>query len=170
MHWTKRRLATKIVRNFQRNLMTMNQTAALSVIFYFNNIAIYVISSLEHSLPQKYLFFFDICRIIVVENILLKFLLPVLLIAKSKTDLPTLWLKEPTEEKEFFLSMGSIRPRQDLAISLVKEVSWAKFLYLTNRMKKTGRDDVRNIFVKEQPLNGKLSRFVYVWCLKETTL
>ena len=145
--------------------MTMNQTAALSVIFYFNNIAIYFISSLEHSLPQKYLFFFDICRIILVENILLKFLLPVLLIAKSKSDLPTLWIKEPKEEKEFYMWMGSIRPRQDLAISLVKDVAWSKFLYLTNRMKKIrSRDDIRTniIFVKEQPNNGKFSRFAYV--------
>ena len=166
MHWTKSRLAGKIISKFQRNMMTMNQTSALSVIFYFNNISIYVLSSLEDSVPGKYLFLFDICRIIVVENILLKFLLPVVLIARSRTNLPSLWLKTTREEKEFYFWMGSIKPRKDLSMSLLNEAGGVKFIYLTNRIKKlrTNREEIRNdiIFVKEQPKNGKFSRFLYV--------
>ena len=173
MHWTKNRLSVKIMRNFQRNLMTMNQTACLAVIFYFNSIATYCLPYLEHTVPHRVLFIFEICRIIVVENILLKIILPLVLIVRSRTTLPALWMRDSKKEKEFYFSMGNIKPRNDLMISLENGNCHGKFSYLTQRTKKfkEEKDDYRNniIFVKQRQ-NGKLSLCIDLLKVKRTMI
>ena len=167
MHWTKNRLSAKIMRKFQRNLLTMNQTAFLAVIFFLNHIATYGLSSLEGTVDTKYLNIFEFGRIIVVENVFLKIILPIMLIARSKSKLPALWLKDSNSVKTFYFSMSNIKPRNDLVFALENEYcnDSYRFNYLSNPIKKSeekinySKDNV--ILVKRCP-NQTISRFIYI--------
>ena len=167
MHWTKRALSVKIMRKFQRNLLTMNQTAFLAVIFFLNHIATYGLSSLEDIVDTKYLIILEFCRIIVVENVLLKIILPILLISRSRSKLPALWLKDSNSRKSFYFSMSNIKPRNDLLIALENEYcnDNYRFNYLSNAIKKAGEkeNDSKNhiLLVKRDPNRG-MSRFIYI--------
>ena len=167
MHWTKNRLSVKIMRKFQRNLLTMNQTAFLAVIFYLNHITTVGLSSLEDIIPRKYLLTFEFCRIIFVENVCLKIILPIMLISRSKSKLPALWLKNSNSVKTFYFSMSNIKPRNDLVITLENGYCNAsyRFNYLRTPVEK--KVEIENgsknniILVKKSP-NPKISRFIYI--------
>ena len=169
MHWTKNnRLSVKIMRKFQRNLLTMNQTAFLSIIFFLNHIATYGLSFLEDIVQTKYLIIFEFCRIIVVENVFLKIILPIMLISRSKSKLPALWLKDSNSVKIFYFSMSNIKPRNDLVIELENEycnTDSCRFSYLFSKHIKKAEEenDGKNniILVKRRP-NGRMSRFIYI--------
>ena len=166
MHWTKNRLSVKIMRKFQRNLLTMNQTAFLAVIFFLNHIATYALSSLEDIVETKYLNIFEFCRIIVVENVFLKFILPIMLITTSKSKLPALWLKDSNSVKTFYFSMSNIKPRNDVVIALENEYcNDSYFNYLSNPIKETEEkmnDSKDNIILVKRCPNQKMSRFIYI--------
>ena len=170
MHWTKSRLSGKIMRKFQRNLLTMNQTAVLSVIFFLNHIATVGLSLLEDIVLTKYLTIFEFCRIIVVENAFLKIVLPIMLISRSKSKLPALWLKDSNSVKIFYFSMSNIKPRNDMVIVLENEYfsyDSFRFNYLLSKPIKIVEDEEKNshdniILVKRGP-NQRMSRFIYVW-------
>ena len=169
MHWTKSRLSDKIMRKFQRNLLTMNQTAVLSVIFFLNHIATVGLSLLEDIVLTKYLTIFEFCRIIVVENAFLKIVLPIMLISRSKSKLPALWLKDSNSVKIFYFSMSNIKPRNDMVIVLENEYfsyDSFRFNYLLSKPIKIVEDEEKNshdniILVKRGP-NQRMSRFIYV--------
>ena len=171
MHWTKNRLSVKIMRKFQRNLLTMNQTAFLAVIFYLNHIITVGLSSLEDIIPRKYLLTFEFCRIIFVENVCLKIILPIMLISRSKSKLPALWLKNSNSVKTFYFSMSNIKPRNDLVITLENGYcnDSYRFNYLRTPVEK--KVEIENgsknniILVKKSP-NPKISRFIYIWTKK----
>ena len=170
MHWTKNnRLSVKIMRKFQRNLLTMNQTAFLSIIFFLNHIATYGLSFLEDIVHTKYLIIFEFCRIIVVENVFLKIILPIMLISRSKSKLPALWLKDSNSVKIFYFSMSNIKPRNDLVIAFENEYcnyDSYRFNYLLSKpikkVEEEENDSKNNIILVKRRPNQRMSRFIYI--------
>ena len=166
MHWTKSRLSVKIMRKFQRNLLTMNQTALLAVIFYLNHIATYGLSSLENIVPTNYLINLEFFKIIVLENVFLKIILPIMLISRSKSKLPALWLKDSNSAKIFYISMSNIKPRNDLVISIENEYcnDRYRFIYLSNPVKKAEKEenDSKSYIILVKRRRNQMSRFIYI--------
>ena len=104
--WKQRKL--RIRQRGQINLVTLYQTVGLLVFIYLDNSVLSYLLGTQ----QKSVFILETLRIILIENIFLKFLLPILLIINSKTRLPALWVDKHHRRLEFFTSSPSFIPRR----------------------------------------------------------
>ena len=102
IYWKKKRILFKIPK-YQRNVLTLNQTVGVIGLVYSNNILCdYLLACFP---PSELLFILETLRVILIENILTRFLLPLLLILNTRRTLPELWAEKDWERQEFFMTI-----------------------------------------------------------------
>ena len=80
IYWKKKRILLKIPKS-QRNVLTLKQTVAVIFLVYTNNLLTdYILAIFQ---PTEFLFIMEELRVILLENILTRLLLPVLLILNT---------------------------------------------------------------------------------------
>ena len=90
------------------NVLTLKQTVILLILFSVDNTVLsYFISD---ELNEFYLNF-EILRVIIVENIFYKFLVPLYLLIDSRSKLPLLWADEEQRKLKFFMTAPSFISR-----------------------------------------------------------
>ena len=120
IYWKRKRILLKIPKT-QRNVLTLNQTVAIILLVYVNNVLCDYLLSLFP--PSEFLFILEELRVVLVENIITRLLLPILLILNTKITLPALWAEKPWRRREFFttkLIFQSNFPATE--VSVVEEV------------------------------------------------
>ena len=101
IYWKKRRISDKIGNN-QRNLLTLKQTLGIILFIYCNNVvADYILAWFK---PSRLVFLLEEMRVILVENLLIRFLLPIVLIIYTKTSLPALWSNQDIRRSKFYMT------------------------------------------------------------------
>ena len=124
--WKNRREKKIVKMNY--NIMSLNQTIFLLVLLYLDN------TFLSYFIVDKtnVVFNLEIFRLIFVENILLRFLIPLYLIFDSRTRLPALWAENPERKLEFF--MTSFKPQPRPVVTKFKEPQKAPVLSQKKKM------------------------------------
>ena len=97
----KKRILLKIPKH-QQNVLTLSQTVATILLIYTNNVLCDYLLSLAPS--SEILFILEELRVILMENLLTRFLLPILLILNTQRTLPALWTEKPWKRREFFMT------------------------------------------------------------------
>ena len=101
IYWKKKRISFKIEKN-QRNVLTLKQTLGLIFFIYCNNVlADYVLASFK---PSTLVFLMEELRVVLVENLLTRFVIPIVLIINTKRHLPGLWTDTEMIRSEFFMT------------------------------------------------------------------
>ena len=101
IYWKKKRILLKIPK-YQWNVLTLNQTVALIFLVYTNNLLCdYLLIFFP---PSELLFILEELRVILVENLIIRFLLPFFLILNTKRRLPALWTETSWKRREFFMT------------------------------------------------------------------
>ena len=101
IYWKKKRLLSKIPK-CQRNVLTLKQTVAVIFLVYSNNLVCdYLLAFFP---PTQFLFILEELRVLLGENIITRFLLPVLLILNTRRTLPALWTEKSWKRREFFMT------------------------------------------------------------------
>ena len=120
IYWKKKRLLSKIPK-CQRNVLTLKQTVAVIFLVYSNNLVCdYLLAFFP---PTQFLFILEELRVLLVENIVIRFLLPVLLILNTRRTLPALWAEKDCERREFFMTkLNSQSDFPDSEALVVQEV------------------------------------------------
>ena len=105
--WKKRKLKIKR-QNF--NVITFSQTWLILLLLYLNNVLLDFLFPLI--VKEELLFNLEMLRVILIENILFKLLIPILMILQSKATLPYLWIDKDFNGKQmFFMTKQNILPR-----------------------------------------------------------
>ena len=107
--WTRKGLSGKINRK-QVNVLTLKQTIILILFLYFDYLLTAGCRHLIDLVDSKLLLAIEMGRILLIENILLKFLLPFFLIKNTKSKIPLLWSKDKVGNVTFF--MTELKPIQ----------------------------------------------------------
>ena len=101
IYWKKKRILLRIPK-YQRNVLTLNQTVAVILWLYTNNILCdYLLAIFP---PSEFLFILEELRVLLGENIVTKFLLPICLILNTRRTLPALWTEKSWKRQEFFMT------------------------------------------------------------------
>ena len=101
IYWKKKRILCKIPK-YQRNVLTLKQTVGLIILLYANNMLCdYLLAVFP---PSEFLFILEELRVILVENLLTRFLLPILLISNTQRTFPALWAEKHWKRREFFMT------------------------------------------------------------------
>ena len=101
IYWKKKRILLRIPK-YQRNVLTLNQTVAVILWLYTNNILCdYLLAIFP---PSEFLFILEELRVLLGENIVTKFLLPICLILNTRRTLPALWTEKSWKRREFFMT------------------------------------------------------------------
>ena len=101
IYWKKKRL-TNNIENHQRNVLTLKQTLGLLFLIYCSNVlSDYTLSLFK---PTDLVFFLEELRVLLVENLLIKFTIPIVLILNTKKHLPGLWTNREIKRSEFFMT------------------------------------------------------------------
>ena len=106
--WTKQQI--KQTSRTQNNVLTLNQTVALSVWLLAD---IFSFQLILNMIPPEKVVQFEIMKIIVVDNICYRFLLPLILLFSTKKCFPVLWTERPLRtQRDFYQSEMRIIPRR----------------------------------------------------------
>ena len=117
IYWKKKRILSRIEK-YQRNVLTLKQTVAVILFIYTNNVICdYLLAIFP---PSEFLFILEELRVVLVENLLTRFLLPVLLILNTKRTLPALWTEKTWKRREFFMTKLNFPTTK---VSVVQETS-----------------------------------------------
>ena len=114
MLWKKKRVFVKVKKY---NVLTFNQTLKIVIILYINNAVFdYIFQSdittvLLYYYSSQQIFTLEMLRVILLENICLKFLMPIFFILNTRTSLRSLWSEIPYKQINFFMSEPSYLPR-----------------------------------------------------------
>ena len=122
--WARNGLAGKVNRK-QVNVLTLKQTIILIIFLYLD----YLIASGSRHLigifNAKILFAIEMSRVLLIENILLKFILPLFLIIKTKSKVPLLWAREDVENVIFFMTQSKLIEPQNYELPQVRSTKYA---------------------------------------------
>ena len=86
IYWKKKRVF--IPARSQHNVITLNQTVLLVILLNLDSMLTYVL----HPNSQRLFFLLELLKIIFIENIFFKCLVPVFLLHWSRRHYPTLWV------------------------------------------------------------------------------
>ena len=104
--WKNRREKKKTKINY--NIMSLNQTILLLILLYVDNTFLpYFIND-----KTKIVFNMEMLRIIFIENIFFRFLVPIYMIIDGKSKLPALWVENHERKLKFFMTRFVPSPRQ----------------------------------------------------------
>ena len=127
--WKKKRIFVKVKKY---NCLTFNQTLNIVIILYINNAVLdyifqcNIITVLLYYLPSKQIFNLEMLRVIFIENIGLKFIMPIMLIINTKSSLRSLWSEVPYKQINFFMSEPSYLPRSRSPINNQLHMAFTK--------------------------------------------
>ena len=115
VYWKKRQQKKPMKVSGNVNVMTLWQTVCYIIFVSLDNTVLsFVISSdfLSYfELDENLAFNLEMLRVILVENIFFKFLVPLYLLQNSKTSLPSLWVERDWRRLEFSMTSQSLIPR-----------------------------------------------------------
>ena len=127
--WKKKRLFVKVKKY---NVLTFNQTLNIVIILYINNAVLdyifqfNIINALLFFLSSEHIFTLEMLRVILIENIVLKFVMPIIFIINTRASLRSLWSEIPYKEINFFMSEPSYVPRSRPPIMHQLHLSFTK--------------------------------------------
>ena len=107
IHWKKKRQVTVTRVKENHNVMTLHQTLGLVILIHLNS-TLFPSFLMDIS---KQNFNIEMFRIIFIENIFFKCLIPVLLLRRSRRDLRSLWANSQPRKISFFITPSSLIPR-----------------------------------------------------------
>ena len=105
--WKKKRHLIRARGNY--NVITLNQTLLLVCLLSLDNILHTVLVVFREDL--NLVFTLDILRIILIENIFFKILIPAYLLLQSRTHYKPLWAASQERKLNFFMTQPSFIPR-----------------------------------------------------------
>ena len=117
IYWKKKRILCQIPK-YQWNVLTLKQTVTLIILIYLNSVpGDYLVGAFP---PSESLFIYEELRVILTENLITRFLLPILLILNTQRTLPALWAEKPWKRRDFFMTKLNF---PETTISVEQEVS-----------------------------------------------
>lgn len=129
IYWKKKRILCQIPK-YQWNVLTLKQTVTLIILIYINSVpGDYLVGAFP---PSEYLFIYEELRVILTENLIIRFLLPILLIRNTQRTLPALWTEKPWKRREFFMTQPNFPQTKitveeevsgDVQVSVEEEIS-----------------------------------------------
>ena len=114
------------VNKKQQNLLTLNQTVGINIWLTMDLIST---DFLFWLLPGENVMVLEMVKIIIVDNICYRFLVPLLLLLNTKKMFPELWSDMTVKRREFYLTDQRILPRRPSIIQ--PEIIEHKFRYLS---------------------------------------
>ena len=96
--WKKNRLQ---VPKYQRNLLSLNQTVAIRT---WLTLDFYLVQLILMIIPEEKILLFEMVKLIIVDNICYRFLIPLLLIFTTKKNLPQLWSVKSGPRETFYMT------------------------------------------------------------------
>ena len=135
--WKNRREKKKVKMKY--NIMSLNQTILILVMLYLDN------AFLSYFIVDKnnFVFNMEMFRLIFIENICFRFLVPLYLIFDSKSKLPALWAENTERKLDFFMTSSKLWPRP--VVTRFKEPQKAPILSQRKKKVTFGNDVVINI-------------------------
>ena len=105
IYWKKKRMF--IPKRGQYNVITLNQSVLLVILIYLNTMFSYLLTPTEH----KFVFFMELMKIIFIENIFFKCLIPVYLLLCCKQNYAILWVDRKQKKMNYFMTPPSFIAR-----------------------------------------------------------
>ena len=96
------------------NVVTLSQTVALLSLFSIDNTLLSFVISSDNifGMSNELVFNLEMLRVIFIENIFFKFLVPLYLLQNTGTNLPSLWAERNYRNQDFFMTVRKLTPRQ----------------------------------------------------------
>ena len=93
------------------NVITLKQTVILLILISLDNAGLSYVICRDNSLgmSEDLVFLLEMLRVILIENIFFKFLLPLYFLVGSRTSLPSLWAQQDDRKLKFFLTTRRLR-------------------------------------------------------------
>lgn len=107
IYWKKKRLFIPARSQRQYNVMTLNQTVLLVILINLDSMLTYLL----HPNSQQLFFLLELLKIIFIENIFFKCLIPVYLLLSSRRHYATLWVDRKPRRLTFFMTPPSFIAR-----------------------------------------------------------
>lgn len=112
--WKKKRLNVRVKKY---NVLTFYQTLKIVIILYINN-AVFdyifqcnIVTAILYYYSSEHIFILEMLRVIFLENIFIKFIMPTIFIINTRSSLRSLWSEVPYKQINFFMSEPSYMPR-----------------------------------------------------------
>ena len=105
--WKRKKTFIPARRGCQYNLVTLNQTVLLVILLQLDSMCSYLL----HPSDQRLVFVIELLKIIFIENIFFKFLIPVYLLSSSRRHYPILWVDRRQKTNDFFMTTPSFKAR-----------------------------------------------------------
>ena len=114
VYWKRRHVRKPMAVPGNVNVVTLKQTVTLLTLFSFDNTLLAFIITTDNALgiSNELVFLLEMLRVIFIENIFFKFLVPLYLLQNSRTSLPALWAERNCRKQKFFITALSLTPRQ----------------------------------------------------------
>ena len=114
IHWKRRHSRKPMAVPGNVNVVTLKQTVTLLTLFSFDNTLLAFVITTDNALgiSNELVFLLEMLRVIFIENIFFKFLVPLYLLQNSRTSLPALWAERNCRKQKFFITALSLTPRQ----------------------------------------------------------
>ena len=107
IYWKKKKMS--IPARSQYNVITLNQTVLLVILLQIDSMSSYLLHPNDQS--QRLVFVIELLKIIFIENIFFKFLIPIYLLLCSRRHYPTLWVDRKQRKFHFFMTQPSFIAR-----------------------------------------------------------
>ena len=109
IHWKKRQMPPgSFGVKGNRNVVTLNMTFLLVILIYLDNA---VLAYFIGPINQHFFFPMEMTRTIIIENVLLRFIIPLYVLIDSKSKLPSLWSERDEKRLGFLMKISKIEAR-----------------------------------------------------------
>ena len=109
IHWKKRQMPPgSFGVKGNRNVLTLNMTFLLVILIYLDHA---VLAYFIGPINQQCFFPMEMTRTIIIENVLLRFIIPLYVLIDSKSKLPSLWSERDERSLGFLMKMSKIEAR-----------------------------------------------------------
>ena len=113
-YWKRRHVKKPMAVSGRVNVFTLSQTVTLLTLFSFDNTLLSFVISSDNVLgmSNELVFNLEMLRVIFIENLFFKFLVPLYLLHNTGTNLPSLWAERNYRNQDFFMTVRKLTPRQ----------------------------------------------------------
>ena len=113
-YWKRRHVKKPMAVSGRVNVFTLSQTVTLLTLFSFDNTLLSFVISSDNVLgmSNELVFKLEMLRVIFIENLFFKFLVPLYLLHNTGTNLPSLWAERNYRNQDFFMTVRKLTPRQ----------------------------------------------------------
>ena len=114
VYWKRRHVRKPMAVPGNVNVVTLRQTVTLLTLFSFDNTLLSFVITTDNifGINNGLVYLLEMLRVIFIENIFFKFLVPLYLLHNSRTNLPALWAERNCRKQKFFMTAPSLTPRQ----------------------------------------------------------